>query len=267
VARESATQRGRAAEAGFNATEQNLNIATTLDNWQKAGDERLFKIIVSPEFADRLNLEQHSRELMKRIERDLGTQLKWVAAVHHNTEHPHVHIAVRGADDKGMPLRLPREYIRRGMRERAEEIATEALGYRSPADAQEARRRETVQDRFTSLDRILQRSNDGSSSHFAVIANADGVTLSRSAQQLQTRLIARLMHLQKMGLAQLVAPYEWRVQADFEKVLRTLQQSWDRQKTLAAHGALISDKRLPLEITTLQQLQSVAGRVPATYRR
>src|SRR5712664_2556942 len=107
VARESATRGGRAA--GFNATQQNLNIATTLDNWQKAGDERLFKIIVSPEFGDRLNLQQHTRELMKRIERDLGAQLEWIAAVHHNTEHPHVHIAVRGVDEKGMPLRLPRE--------------------------------------------------------------------------------------------------------------------------------------------------------------
>jgi hypothetical protein len=30
---------------------------------------------------------------------------------------------------------------------------------------------------------------------------------------------------------------------------------------LAAHGALVSDKRLPLQVTTLRQLQSVAGRV------
>ena len=105
------------------------------------------------------------------MERDLGTQLEWVAAVHHNTEHPHVHIAVRGVDDKGIPLRLPREYIRGGLRERAEEIATEALGYRSPADAHEAQRRETLQNRYTPLDRILQRSNDGSSSHFAVTVN------------------------------------------------------------------------------------------------
>ena len=261
VARESATQGGRAAEAGFNATEQNLDIATTLDNWQSAGDERLFKIIVSPEFADRLNLQQYTRELMRRMERDLGTQLEWVAAVHHNTEHPHVHIAVRGVDDEGRPLRLPREYIRAGLRERAEEIATEALGYRSPADAQEAQRRETLQNRYTSLDRILQRSNDGSSSHFAVTANPNDAALSESAQILQKHLAARLMHLQTMGLAQLVAPHEWSVQADFEKVLRTLQQSGDRQKMLAAHGALVSDKRLPLQVTTLRQLQSVAGRV------
>src|SRR6202165_4918666 len=33
VARESATQGGRVAEAGFNASGKNLGIATTLDNW------------------------------------------------------------------------------------------------------------------------------------------------------------------------------------------------------------------------------------------
>ncbi len=64
-----------------------------------------------------------------------------------------------------------------------------------------------------------------------------------------------------MGLAQFVGPHQWSVQSDFEKVLRTLQQSGDRQKMLAAHGALLSDKRLPLQVTTLRQLQRVAGRV------
>src|ERR1700730_8768353 len=37
VARESATQGGKAREAGFNATEQNLDIASKLDKWQGAG--------------------------------------------------------------------------------------------------------------------------------------------------------------------------------------------------------------------------------------
>src|SRR5882672_785944 len=248
VARESATQRGRSAEAGFNTTEQNLDIAAKLDKWQGAGDERLFKIIVSPEFGDRLNLHQYARELVHRMEHDLATKLEWVAAVHRNTEHPHVHIALRGVDKKGIPLRLPREYIRGGLRERAEEIATEVLGYRSLADAQEARRRETVQTRYTPLDRILQFSNDGSSSHFVVTINREDWSLSESARELQKHLVARLMHLQKMGLAQFVGPYQWSVQADFEKVLRTLQRSGDRQKMLAAHGALLSDKRLPLQV-------------------
>ena len=261
VARESATSGGRVAEAGFNARGKNLSIAATLDNWQGAGDARLFKIILSPEFADRLNLQQHTRELMKRMERDLRTRLEWVAAIHHNTDHPHVHIAIRGMDDKGGPLCIPREYIRSGLRGRAEELATDALGYRSPADAHEAQRRETLQNRYTSLDRILQRSNGSSSCHFAVIVNPNDASLSESAVQLQKHLGARLMHLQTMGLAQFVAPHAWSVQADFEKVLRTLQQSADRQKMLAAHGAMVSDKRLPLQVTTVRQLQSLAGRV------
>jgi type IV secretory pathway VirD2 relaxase len=261
VARESATQGGRASEAGFNSTEQNLDIALKLDKWQDARDERLFKIIVSPEFGDRLNLHQYTRELVQRMECDLSVQLEWVAAVHYNTEHPHVHIALRGVDRKGTPLRLPREYIRGGLRERAAEIATEALGYRSAADAQEAHRREAVQIRYTPLDRILQFSNDGSSSQFVVTVNPEDRSLSESARELQRHLAARLMHLQKMGLAQFVGPHQWRVQADFEKVLRTLQQSGDRQKALAAHGALLSDKRLPLQVTNMRQLQRLEGRV------
>src|SRR5437016_3685418 len=204
VTRESATQGGKAVEAGFNATEQRVNIAATLDKWQSARDERLFKVIVSPEFGDRLNLHQYTRELLHRMERDMGAQLEWVAAVHHNTEHPHVHIALRGVDRKGTPLRLPREYIRGGLRERAEEIATEALGYRSAADAQEAHRREAVQTRYTPLDRILQFNNDRSSSHFVVTVNPEDGSLSESARELQKHLVARLMQLQKMGLAQFV---------------------------------------------------------------
>ena len=206
VARESATQGGRAAEAGFNCVQDRLNIAATLDNWQKAGDERLFKIIVSPEFGDRLNLRQYAREFVHRMEQDLSTQLEWVAAAHYNTGHPHVHIALRGVDKKGIPIRLPREYIRGGLRERAEEIATEVLGYRSQADANEARRRETIQIRYTPLDRILQWSNDGSASRFVVTVNPDDGSLSESARELQRHLAARLMHLQTMGLAQFARP-------------------------------------------------------------
>src|SRR5260370_34444424 len=67
VARETATQGGRAAEAGFHPTEENLGIATRPDNWQRAGDARLLRIIVSPEFADRLNIKQYARDVIPRM--------------------------------------------------------------------------------------------------------------------------------------------------------------------------------------------------------
>src|SRR5207245_6117601 len=55
IARENASQ-GRAAEAGFDATVRGLNIAARLDQWQSAGDERLWKLILSPEFGDKIDL-------------------------------------------------------------------------------------------------------------------------------------------------------------------------------------------------------------------
>ena len=78
---------------------------------------------------------------------------------------------------------------------------------------------------------------------------------------MQQNLGARLAHLEKMGLARAIAPQQWTVQSDFETVLRTLQRSTDRQKMLAAHGAQLSDPRLPLEITDIRKLRVVEGRV------
>src|SRR5262249_32137954 len=105
IARESATQ-GRAGDAGFDAAAKGVNIAARLDHWQLAGDERLWKLIVSPEFGDRMDLLQLTRELLKRMTVDLGTHLEWVAVSHFNTDNPHVHIALRGVRDDGHPLRL-----------------------------------------------------------------------------------------------------------------------------------------------------------------
>jgi hypothetical protein len=40
-----------------------------------------------------------------------------------------------------------------------------------------------------------------------------------------------------------------------------MQRSGDRQKTLAAHGALMSDERLPLEVLDLRSLTTLEGRI------
>jgi hypothetical protein len=45
-----------------------VDIASRLQEWQSAGDERLWRIIVSPEFGDWLDLPRLTRELIKRME-------------------------------------------------------------------------------------------------------------------------------------------------------------------------------------------------------
>ena len=261
IARDTATQGGDPSRAGFDATRTDINIASVLDGWQRAGDDRLFKVIVSPEFGERLDLQDHTRKLIQCMERDLKTRLEWAGAVHFNTEHPHVHIALRGKDQNGCALVIPRDYIRSGIRSHAENLATKTLGARTELDAEEARQKEITQARYTSLDRIIQRGNDGHSSSFTITTDIMALGLPDGERRLRQNLSARLARLEKMGLAKRVASQQWVVQSDFETVLRTLQRTVDRQKMLAAHGALLSDSRLPFEITSIRNLKAVEGRV------
>jgi len=58
-----------------------------------------------------------------------------------------------------------------------------------------------------------------------------------------------------------MGPNRWRVRRDFDQILRAMQRTSDRQRTLAAHGALVSDERLPMEVLDLRHVTSVEGRV------
>ncbi|MBH9796816.1 relaxase/mobilization nuclease domain-containing protein, partial [Clostridioides difficile] len=73
-------------------------------------------------------LKPFVRDLMRQVEADLGTRLDWVAADHFNTGHPHTHIVVRGADERGQDLVIARDYIAHGMRARASDLMTRELG-------------------------------------------------------------------------------------------------------------------------------------------
>jgi hypothetical protein len=82
IARESATAEGNTKNVGFDRASNELDVEGRLDAWQKAGDGRLGKFVLSPEFGDWLNLEKLTRDVMDRVEHDLGTSLEWVAGHH-----------------------------------------------------------------------------------------------------------------------------------------------------------------------------------------
>jgi hypothetical protein len=206
---------------------------------------------------------------MRRMEKDLHTRLEWAAVTHFNTEHPHVHIALRGIRDNGSSLQLNRDYIKHGIREAAEKLCTLQLGYRTEMDAAEAQLREIDAHRYTSLDRIISRANnparapgvDQDASHFTISKSPGDRDLQGFSRIQEQHVAARLMTLEKMGLAEAVGSNSWLVRRDFESVLRAMQRVNDRQKMLAAHGALLSDERLQLVVTDLRKLRSLEGRV------
>jgi hypothetical protein len=264
--REAATGIGQKRGA-FDQEEHIQDLVAKLDEWQKSGDQRLFKFIISPEFGDRVDLERLTRDLMARMERDLATCLEWLAVSHFNTEHPHVHVALRGRRADGSPLTLGRDYVKHGIRTVAEDLCTRQLGYRTSLDAGEAYRREVHQFRYTSLDRVINRNapkiaGAGQESPYFTLALIDDRSGAQSfPRNISHHIAARLLTLKAMGLAETTDGNGWRVRRDFENILRAMQRATDRQKMLAAHGVLLSDERLQLVVEDLQQLELLEGRV------
>lgn len=267
VARESAAHVSGGKGAGFDGEVQDIAIAERLNGWQRAGDERMWKLIVSPEFGEQVDLQRLTRELMSRIEVELGGgPLEWVAAAHYNTEHPHVHIAIRGKYRDGQALHPCRDFIKRGIREIAEDLCTRQLGYRTELDAIESQRREVDQYRYTSLDRVISQSvysaAGGDDAWFKVAAPNSGSIGDKERNGPRNRhVLQRLMALQRMGLAEMIQSGEWRLRSDFESVLRSMQKAGDWQKTLAAHGTVMSDPRLSIETMDGRDWKTLEGRV------
>jgi len=160
LAREGAQREG-AKGLGFDAAREDVDVAGTLGAWQAAGDQILWKAIVSPEQAARLDLRAHARALVAAMERDLGTRLAWVGIDHHNTDNPHLHLLIRGRDARGRPLTLDAPYVQQGIRARSEDLATRALGWRSHRQITASQERLVDRARFTDLDRALLARADG----------------------------------------------------------------------------------------------------------
>lgn len=189
-------------------------------------DRHQFRFVVSPEDAEQLDdLRTYTRHLMQRMEADLGTRLDWVAVDHWNTDNPHTHVVLRGKDDTGKDLIISQEYITRGMRERAAELATEWLGPRTELEIQRTLAREVEQERWTSLDRSLQREAvDG-------LVHTERFSEPRLQRQ-RLLLIGRLQRLQRMGLATETAPGTWAVHAEAEPTLRAMGERGDIIRTM-----------------------------------
>lgn len=201
-------------------------------------DRHHFRFIVSPEDAGELqNLRTFTRELMTDAERDLGTRLDWVAIDHWNTDNPHVHVLVRGIAEDGQDLVISRDYIKEGLRDRAEQRATLELGPRTRLEIDAALARDVTAERWTGLDRKLQRlADDGG----AVDLRPGMAEPNRRDEAL---LRGRAQKLERMGLAEAVGPAQWTLKPGLETSLRDLSIRGDIIKTM--HRAMSAEGRAP----------------------
>ena len=213
---------------GFDSAREDIDMVATVRCWERK-DELLWRFIVSPEDADRLNLREHVRELIGQMERDLGTRLEWVAIDHHNTDDAHVHLLVRGVRENGLPLKIDRDYLRSGVRMRSQEIATRELGPRLEAEMLHARERVVRREQWTEIDRALQRKADAADivSYERFQPRSDGARV-RAEQEIE-----RLQFLSGLGLAQRIDERSWQLSENHERELRERQRSKDVIKSRA----------------------------------
>ena len=194
-------------------------------------DRHHFRFIVSPDDALEMeDLRAFTRDLTRQMERDLGTGLDWVAVDHWNTEHPHVHLIVRGRRDDGQDLVISRDYIRQGMRDRACHLITLELGPRTELDIRRSLERQIEAERWTELDRQLVRETRESG--IIDMAPVPG----QQPDEHHALKIGRLRKLETLGLAKKVGNAQWVMEPEAEATLRALGERGDIIKRM--HRAL-----------------------------
>lgn len=185
-------------------------------------DRHHFRFIVSPDDAvEMTDLKGFTRDLMSQAEKDLETQLDWVAVDHWNTEHPHVHVIVRGIGDDGEDLVISRDYIKEGMRDRARELITQELGPRTELDIRRTLERQIEAERWTQLDRQLVADAD----RHGVIDLAP--VAGQQADEFHAMKVGRLRRLESLGLAHHLGPGQWMMDETAETTLRELGERGD----------------------------------------
>jgi len=246
---------------GFDEIDDEINIAKKLEKWQLEGDERLYKIIVSPERGADVDLKKHTRELMQTVEKDLGTKLEYVAIDHYNTLHPHVHLVIRGKREDGTELKIGKEYFTSGFRTRSQEILTRELGLRTELDIMENRRKMVFAKHITDLDRMIDKviNNELKNDN---IYHLDWCTKNDKLYQKNLIVKQRLEYLEELGVASKLNTAAWYVNPKFIDHLRYLQEQDDIIKSKSKHINNILEKDLPVISNKLPNVgDKVIGKV------
>lgn len=236
IERDSAAAEG---ERGQLYTERGQEVEKDIFTERGQDDRHQFRVIVSPEDAAQLaDLKSFTRDLVSQMEHDLGTKLDWVAADHYDTGQPHTHLVIRGKRDDGSDLVMPKDYVSKGIRERAQELVSIELGPVSEIEGRTRMARMVQQQRLTQIDKGLFR------------ASQDGVVdisaPAKKGQQWRKQLErARLKHLEKMGLAEPLGKGRWRIAQNAPESLKRMGERGDIIKTMhramAGHAPRLID--------------------------
>lgn len=213
-----------------------------------------YRIIVSPgDDCELPDIRDYGRRLMQRIEARQAAPLDWIAADHHDTGRPHLHILLRDRTLDGGRLALARSDLNGGLRQEAEALATELLGPRVERIGAPVIR----SDRLTPIDCVLiEHAREGRIEAPALPAHY------------RPDALRRLGHLERRGWVRPLSPGVWEVPADLQRTLR--QAGQDRAREIAAARAVRDgdwrDHRARLTPLSLAPGERLSGAFAGVHR-
>ncbi|MEZ5961748.1 MAG: hypothetical protein R3C30_15200, partial [Hyphomonadaceae bacterium] len=136
-------------------------------------------------------------------------------------------LIIRGRRANGQDLVIPKDFIKYGFSGIARDVATEALGRRSPADERRALDREVIRHGPTRLDRMIaQQLPEDQTVRLASIEAPNGdPSTTRALKQ-------RARELQRMGLATEVHRNVLRFEPGWRDKLNAMELHLDVRKAL-----------------------------------
>lgn len=250
--------------AGFSSGMSGIDIPEILNQWQVSADPRIWRVIISPEEGNLLSMREYTESVMKRVEKETGFSLEWVAAEHTNTDNPHVHVVIRGIAKDGKEVFFDKDFVQNGFRTTAQEAATDRLGYRTKEQLEAALMREVIQDRFTSLDRAILKAAMPGLQPGVLRITVNSPAFVNSTRNDPARIFAlerRLYHLQDLGLAKPDSFKSWTLPIDYDRTLRNLQIAGDKQKMLGRSMVPASSTDQPILSMRWNQIDTMHARI------
>lgn len=170
-------------------------------------DPAHYRLVVSPgDNCDLPDLTTYCRGLMRKVGRERGAELDWVAVEHHDTGRPHLHILLRDQTLDGRRLSLPFSFLRSGLSMSAQDLAMELLG----PFVEKTPKTKILGKWFTALD------------HVVVDAAKNGLLIAEDIPEPYRRdVLRRLSCLQTRGWIQSIGPGKWEVPPDLRQRLES----------------------------------------------
>lgn len=217
----------------YSAEETGLDAREHVKAWTQ--DRHHFRLVISPENAHKLaDMTGYVRKAMHEMERDLKTELDWIAVNHYNTDKLHTHVMIRGLRDNGKVLTIQPAYISSGFRQRAQELATLELGERNASEIALSQDKEVTALRWTSLDHFMSKRLK-ENKRKPPYESLDLVPIERMTkrdQALPWRIKRRLQLLAKLDLAWPGTGKTWYIDKEFKSKLKALSEHQDVLKQL-----------------------------------